>query len=93
MLHYLADRVFDPTARTDLSPSLMLNLAGTRAHFHYCISLAHKHVHTHTDYVLIMIFCVRVTKLIIAFFFPQSICAGLDMAPKQIFFSSGCAQI
>lgn len=35
MLHYLAGGVFDPTARTDLSSSLMLNLAGTRAHFHY----------------------------------------------------------
>lgn len=92
-LHYLADGVFDPTARTDLGPSLMLNLAATRARFHDCITLTHKHVRTHTDYVLIMIFYVRATKLIIAFLFPQSNCAGLDMAPKQIFFSSGSAQI
>ncbi len=42
-LHYLADGVFDPTARADLSPSLMLNLAGTRARFHFCIT------HTHTQ--------------------------------------------
>lgn len=76
----------------------MLNLAATRARFHYCITHTHKHacthtVRTHTDYVLIIIFCVRVRKLIITCLFPQSNCAGLVMATKQIFFSSESSQI
>lgn len=59
-LHYLADRAFDPTVRTELSPSLMLSLAGSRVRFHYGFTLTRKHARTHTmltrtDYVLIMI--------------------------------------
>lgn len=100
MLHYLADGVFDPTVRADLSPSLMLSLAGTRARFQRCVIHTHTHrharvhtVHAHTDYVLIMIFYVRVRKLIITCLFPRSYCAGLVMATKQIFFSSESSQI
>lgn len=66
----------------------MLNLAGTRACCHYCITLTHKHACTHTHYVLIMIFYVRVPKLMITCLLPLSICAGLFKTTQQIFYSS-----
>lgn len=47
-LHYLAGGVFDPSVRADRSPSLMLNLAATRARFHYRITRAHKQAYAHT---------------------------------------------
>lgn len=34
-VHYLSDGVFDPTVQAELSPSLMLSLAESRAGFHY----------------------------------------------------------
>lgn len=49
-LHYLADGVFDPTVGAELSPSLMLRLAGSGARFQCRVT----HKRTHTDYVLIM---------------------------------------
>lgn len=64
-LHYLTDGVFDPTAEADLSPSLMLNLAGTRVSYHYCLNHISKHAWTHNNYALIMTFEVRAPKLVL----------------------------
>lgn len=81
MLHYLADGLFDPAARTELSPSLMLNPTGARAHFPY------SHTQPRLYALKLTLFYDPLWKSLSinhSILYPQSNCAGLDSVTSGI---------